>query len=92
MYYFYYLILCFLYCCLFGIVGYSKYCQPAQCQCLLAAIILDFIALYHGSIRFIGTQQECNGACFSRIGLRLTSFISIVGHNVVEVNWYISAS
>ena len=43
----------------------------------------DFIALYHGSFRFIGTLQECNCACFSSI--------SKVGHNVGEINWHISA-
>ena len=51
----------------------------------------DFIALYHGSFRFIGTLQECNGACFSSMSLRLTSSISIVGHNVGENNWHVSA-
>ena len=40
----------------------------------------DFIALYHGSFRFIGTLQECNGAFFSN-----------QGHNVDEINWHISA-
>ena len=51
----------------------------------------DYIALYHESFRFIGTLQECNGACFSSMSLRLSSSISKVGHNVGEINWHISA-
>ena len=50
----------------------------------------DFIALYHGSFRVIGTLQECNGACFSSMSLRLSLSISKVGHNVGEINWHIS--
>ena len=58
----------------------------------LEAMMSDFIALYHGSFRFIGTQQECNGACFSSMSLRLSSSILIVGHNVGEINWHLSSS
>ena len=36
-------------CCLFRIVGYFMYRLSAQCLCFLAAIMSDFIALYHGS-------------------------------------------
>ena len=56
-----------------------------------AAIMSDFVALYHGSFRFIGTLQECNGACFSSMSHMLSSSISIVGHIVGEINWHISA-
>ena len=51
----------------------------------------EFIALYHGSFQFIGTLQECNGACFSSMSLKSSSGISNVGHNVGEINWHISA-
>ena len=51
----------------------------------------DFIALYHGSFRFIGTLQECNGACFSSMSLKLSKNISKVEHNVGEINWHVSA-
>ena len=50
----------------------------------------DFIALYRGSFRVIGTVQEFNGACFSSMRLKLSSSISKVGHNVGEINWHIS--
>ena len=53
--------------------------------------MFDLIALYHGSIRFIDSLQECNGVCFSRMSLMLSSSISKVGHNVGESNWHISA-
>ena len=52
----------------------------------------DFIALHHGSFRFIGTLQECNGACFSSMRLKLPSSISKVGHNMGEINWHVSLS
>ena len=51
----------------------------------------DFIALYDVSFRFIGTLQECNGACFSCRMLKLSSSISKVGHSVGEINWHIFA-
>ena len=57
----------------------------------LAAIISDFIASYHESFRFIGTLQECNGACFLSMIIKLSSSISEVGHNVGEIKWHISA-
>ena len=63
----------------------------AQCLCFLATIIPDFVALYHGSFRFISTPQERNGACLSSVGFNLSSGISKEGHNVVEINWHISA-
>ena len=78
-------------CCLFRIVGYFKYCLSAQCVCSLAAIMSDFIVLCHGSFRFIGTLQEFNGAYFSSMSLSLSSSVSKVGHNVVEINWHIFA-
>ena len=56
----------------------------------LAAIMSYFIALYHGSFRFIGTL-ECNGACFSSMRPLSSSCISKVGHNLGEINWHISA-
>ena len=68
----------------------STFFQPND-HVFLAAIMSDFIALYHGSFRFIGTLQEHNGACFSSMSLRLSSSISKVGHNVDEINWHISA-
>ena len=57
----------------------------------LAAIMSDFIALCHGSFRFIGTLQECNGASFSSMSLKLSSSNSNEGHNVRKMNWHISA-
>ena len=51
----------------------------------------DLIALYIGSFRFIGTLQECNGACFSSMSHKLSSSISKDGHNVGEINWHIFA-
>ena len=51
----------------------------------------DFIALYHGSFRFIYTLQECNGACFSSISHKLSSGIPRVAYNVSEISWHISA-
>ena len=67
------------------------YCLSTQCICFLVAIISDFVALYHGSFRFIGTLQERIGACFSSMSLKLSSGISIEGENVGEINWHIFA-